>query len=80
MTRIVLDSMTKAKFDKVADFAELCDESGHVLGTFIPTYDPARWEPLTPEASDEELAEREKSGEWHSFEQVMDRLSRLENP
>jgi hypothetical protein len=51
-----------------------------VVGNFIPAYDPARWVPLTPEASDEELAEREKSGEWHSFEQVMDRLSRLENP
>jgi hypothetical protein len=77
MTRIVIDAVTKAKLEEVAGFAELCDELGHVVGNFIPAYDPARWVPLTPEASDEELAQWEQSGEWCSFDEVMDRLNRL---
>jgi hypothetical protein len=42
---------------------ELCDESGKVLGRFIPKIDLSEWEPISPDISEEELRRREQSNE-----------------
>jgi hypothetical protein len=34
-----------------------------VLGRFVPLIDPSEWEPVSPEASEEELDRREKANE-----------------
>ena len=36
MTRVVVDAAMRARLAGLTDQAELCDESGHVLGRFIP--------------------------------------------
>ena len=36
MTRIVVDEVMRARLAGLSDQVELCDESGHVLGRFIP--------------------------------------------
>lgn len=36
MTRIVVDELMRARLAGLSDQVELCDESGHVLGRFIP--------------------------------------------
>jgi hypothetical protein len=63
MPKLILDANLLAKLDQIYYPVELCDESGRVLGQFIPKFDPARFEPLTPEISDEELRRREQSNE-----------------
>lgn len=63
MTKLVLDAAFRAKLDQIYYPVELCDEAGHVLGQFIPKFDPTRFEALTPEISDEELRRRKQSKE-----------------
>jgi len=36
MTRVVVDAAMRARLAGLSDQVELCDESGHVLGRFIP--------------------------------------------
>ena len=57
---------------------ELCDPSGRVIGKFVPTAELSDWEPVSPDVSEEELQEREKSTEWFTGEEVLAHLKRLE--
>jgi hypothetical protein len=64
MTRIVVDSVTKARLENITEVVELCDEAGHLIGEFIPKrLDLSEWEPVTPGISDEELHRRLNSNE-----------------
>jgi hypothetical protein len=78
MTRVVIEAALRGKLDGITQPVELCDESGRVLGRFIPVIDMSEWEPLTPEASEEELDRREQSTEWYTTEEVLAYLRNLE--
>ncbi len=78
MTRITLDASESSKLHGLTQVVELCDPSGRVLGQLIPAVDPSEWEPMTPEASEEELARREQSTEWYTTEEVLAHLRSLE--
>jgi hypothetical protein len=55
---------TRARLEGVSEIVEPCDESGRLLGEFVPKrLDLSRWEPVTPEISDEELQRRLNSDE-----------------
>jgi len=78
MTRITLDALLSSKLHELGEAAELCDPAGNVLGRFVPALDPTQWEPVTPEATQEELARREQSADWYTTEEVLARLRRPE--
>jgi hypothetical protein len=63
MVQIILDASIASKLNEVMHPVELCDPSGRVLGRFVPLIDPSEWEPVSPEASEEELNRREQSNE-----------------
>ncbi len=63
MTQIILDAGLASKLSEAMQPVELCDPSGRVLGRFVPLIDLSLWEPVSPEASEEELDRREKSNE-----------------
>ena len=77
MTKITLDENWSSKLHELTDDAELCDPSGRVLGHFIPYVDMSEWEPISPEASEEELELREQSSEWYTSEEVLAHLEKL---
>jgi hypothetical protein len=63
MSRIILDSALCGKLRGLAEPVQLCDDSGRVLGEFIPRIDMSEWEFVGPEVSEEELDRREGSNE-----------------
>jgi hypothetical protein len=63
MTQIILDASVSGKLNALGHPVELCDPSGRVLGRFVPLIDLSKWEPVSPEVSEEELDRREQAGE-----------------
>jgi hypothetical protein len=63
MSSITVDATLREKLRGVQRSVELRDESGMVLGFFTPIIDPAEWESVEPEISEEELLRREQSNE-----------------
>lgn len=76
MTRIVLDANLRATFMGFAKPLELCDEAGHVVGTFLPKIDYAAVERARPPLTDEELDRRNQSPAYTTAE-VLARLETL---
>ena len=63
MTQLILDATVSSRLNALTHSVELCDPSGKVLGRFVPLIDLSQWEPVSPEASEEELDRREQAGE-----------------
>jgi hypothetical protein len=74
MTRIVLDNILRSNLMDFARPLELCDETGRVVGMFVPAVDYAAVERARPPISDEELDRRNHSASFTTAEV----LSRLE--
>jgi hypothetical protein len=79
MTQILLDASSVSMLTSVTQPVELCDPAGRVLGKFVPNIDPSEWEVVGPEASEEELKQREQSKEWYTTDEVLAHLKSLEN-
>ncbi|MCE9555669.1 MAG: hypothetical protein K8T91_20155 [Planctomycetes bacterium] len=71
MVRVTIDTATMSKLHNLSSFMELCDETGRVMGRFIPTPDIARYERLSPPASDEELDRRMREGSERSLDDIL---------
>ena len=74
MTRVLIDSETAAKLRGAADPIQLCDQSGLVLGRFVPE----RPLDLTPRVSDDELERRALESKRLHMDEVERRLDDLE--
>lgn len=61
MSQFILDANSAGQLGTLTQTVELCDPSGKVLGRFVPRIDPAEWEILGTELSEEELRQREQS-------------------
>jgi hypothetical protein len=78
MTRIIIDQQLKDKLRNLDQPAELCDESGHILGQFLPAFNPEAYEGLEPPISEEEIQARIKSkGKTYSTAEVLAHLEKL---
>jgi hypothetical protein len=78
MDRIVIDEKLHEKVLNLTSPAELVTHEGYVVGVVQPRFDPALYEVVGPEASDEELDRRSKSdGPWHTTDEVLARLRKL---
>jgi hypothetical protein len=78
MTKIIVDSELMAKPSNLVQPAELCDESGHVLGQLTPHLGLSNCEPLEPQVTDEELLRRSTSNEkTYTTAEVLSYLEKL---
>jgi hypothetical protein len=74
MTRITLAEALKSRLDDLVEPVEFCDESGRVMGRYIPAFNAADYTPLDPQVSNDELRRRQGSQEWHSTTEVLGHL------
>ncbi len=78
MTKIIVDPSLRTKLDNLTQPVELCDESGRVLGRFLPTFDPSMYEGLDPQISKEELQRRKQfKGKSYTTEEILAYLKKL---
>jgi hypothetical protein len=63
MERIILTKEMLAHLQNATQPVELCDEAGRVVAHLMPVFDPARWGPLQPQVSLEEIQRRANSNE-----------------
>jgi len=78
MSPIVISDSLLAQLRQVDQPVDLCDETGRVIGAFVPRVDPADWEPIGPEISDEELLARVHSNERkYTTAELFEHLRRL---
>jgi hypothetical protein len=76
MNKVIVDAELRSRLHDLSRPFDLCDESGRILGRFIPTGEMSQWEPMTPEVSEEELDRREREGQYMSTNEM---LRHLEN-
>ncbi|MCI0460487.1 MAG: hypothetical protein L0Z62_26330 [Gemmataceae bacterium] len=78
MTQITLDAQLANQLNGLTRTVDLCDPAGRVLGRFVPLVNVADWEPITPEASEEELDRRERSNaKRYTTAEVLAHLEKL---
>ena len=77
MTQIVVDAVLREKLNDLTESLELCDESGQVLATLTPAFDPADAERARPQLSEEELQRREQEVGGYSLAEVLTHLEKL---
>ena len=68
MTKIVVDSRTRAQFHDLKETLQFVDESGRLLGLFTPSVDPAL---LEPQISAEEIQRRLNQGGGRSLADIL---------
>jgi hypothetical protein len=78
MNEITLDAALASKLEGLTQPVQVCTPTGRVLGQFIPELDLSEWEPVEPDLSEEELAQREQSTEWYTTDEVIAHLESLE--
>jgi hypothetical protein len=71
MTRIIIDAALRSKLDNLLQAVELCDESGRVLGRYVPLLEPSMYEGLEPQISDEELQRRKQQGGGRTLAEIL---------
>jgi hypothetical protein len=80
MSKLILDPETSSKLKNLKHQVDLCDESGHTLGTFIPLENRSLYEGVVVPFTEEELRQAEQSTQWYTTEEVLDYLKNLETP
>jgi hypothetical protein len=81
MSKMTINRETAAQLRGVRDHVSLCDDSGTVLGYFIPAADRSMYEGVEPPISKEELDRRSREpGPRYTTAEVLERLRRLEQP
>jgi hypothetical protein len=77
MSRLIVPASLSGQLIRLEQSVELCDESGRVLGLFLPSPDPSEYERVEPQISEEELQRRERSDKWYSTAEVIKHLESL---
>lgn len=76
MTRVLLDEPTLAKLKQAGDRAELCDDSGKVVGYFTAVSVEDEYEHFVPEMSEEEYQRLLREPRF-STAQVLEHLRKI---
>jgi len=81
MTRVTVDAKFQQLVLNSTKPLELCDESGSLIGRFIPATPhivEEDWIDLTPELTDEELeAEIDSGDEGYSTQELIDEIKKM---
>jgi hypothetical protein len=75
MIKIVVDPSLRNQLERLSEPAQLCDESGKVLGQFVPR--PKSGGFIEAPISREELERRKQSSVWHTTEEVVKGLGEI---
>ena len=78
MTKIILEQASRAKLEKLAEHAELCDESGRTLGYYTPAAVRSLYDSVEVPFTEEELRAAEAETESFTTEEVLAHLKSLE--
>ena len=62
MTKMIVDTQTSAKFREIQGHVELYDESGNLVGYFMPGIEKSLYESVEVPVSDDELRRRQAKG------------------
>jgi hypothetical protein len=76
MNRIVIDPASVAKLGALEQAAELCDDSGRVLGYFTPSHDRSLYDSVECPVSAEELSRRAQRGGGRPLADIMSDLEK----
>jgi hypothetical protein len=68
MTKVFLDPSLRSKLHNLSEPLEFCDETGRVVGRFLPSPEIILGSPSGPSASEEELERREKEPDFSTAE------------
>jgi len=71
MTRLMIDAATRGKLRGLTEPMEFTDESGRVLGHFVPA---ANADPREPQISQEEIDRRLRAGGGRSLADILKEL------
>jgi hypothetical protein len=71
MTKVVVDAATREVLANARNPLELCDDSGHVLGRFIPNVADSQRSALEPQISLEEHDRRVRQGGGRSLREII---------
>lgn len=76
MVRIPIDQAFYSKLGNLGKPLELCDETGRVLGHFIPVQDRAVYQGVESPASDDELDRRSREDSGRPLAEILRDLGR----
>jgi hypothetical protein len=73
MNRVIVDTMIRSRLDNLDSVMELCDESGAILGYFVPASDQKRalYKWVQESVTDEELHQAFKESGEYTLEEVL---------
>lgn len=78
MERLVIDDTLPAKLMALRSTVELVDREGHLIAVVHPQYDPALYEAVGDDITEEELERRATGpGPWYTTEEVLEKLRKL---
>ena len=77
MTQIIVPVELRTQLASLTQPAELCDETGQVLGRFLPTPYALLYEPAEPQVSEEELDRREQGADSYTTGEVLAFLEKI---
>jgi hypothetical protein len=69
MIKIVVDPSLRSQLERLSEPAQLCDESGKILGQFVPRPKSGRF--IESPVSRGEMNRRKASTEWYTTEEVL---------
>jgi hypothetical protein len=78
MSQLTLDSALAKQLHAFREVVELRDPAGNLVGRFVPA-ELAEYEAVEPPIDEAEMKRREKSNKWHTTDEVLAHLQRLEN-
>jgi len=74
MMKITVDDTLRTKLHNFDSRLEFCDESGRVLGYFMPAVDRAVYEGVQSPTSEQELRRRSQQGGGRSLAEILEHL------
>lgn len=78
MERLVIDEALPTKLLSLRSSAELVDREGHLIAVVHPRLDPALYEVVGEDITEEELDRRAAApGPWYTTEEVLERLRKI---
>jgi hypothetical protein len=76
MNRVIVDPLTQAQLVNAQQKLELCDDSGRILGHFIPVEDRSSRMRREPQISDEEIERRVCQGGGRPLAEILTDLEK----
>lgn len=76
MSRVTLDAELRKRLGDLKNVVDFCDESGSIVGQFVPMNGSKPWEPVFDEARLQRIAQ---SSEWYTIDEVLSRLREPES-